>query len=398
MALESPVLRGDVAKRCITALLAPFCSGLLGEAVAGSNRVGTFFPSGFRRRLLRIDTSPKCQANDNGQSAKSGCESHSPRDAAEFFCYNVRNGRQVATDWLMALYRCEAKIISRSDGHSAVAAAAYRTGQKIKDELTGRIHDYLGRQKGIIQSVILRPDNAPAWAANTATLWNEAERHERRKDSQVCREFILAMPKELSSKEQFEAAVGWAQKELVSAGMIVEVSLHHPKGSNNPHCHLQCTMRKIDGDKFSAKKSREWNEKEQLLRWRESWCAAENAALEKAGRPERVDHRSLKAQGIDRLPQIKIGKEATAMKRNGTVADPERFKEVRKIKLLNDALPFLRAIQRQGHVQHYGMAASWWDKTMFAVSRLHNKAKQAVKAAWQKLVESRRDKGPERER
>ena len=68
------------------------------------------------------------------------------------------------------------------------------------------------------------------------------------------------------------------------------------------------------------------------------------------------------------------------------------------VQLLNDAIPFLRAMQRQGHVQHYGMNSGWWDKTRFAMSRIHTKAKQVVKGAWQKLVESRRDKGPQIER
>ena len=92
--------------------------------------------------------------------------------------------------------------------------------------------------------------------------------------------------------------------------------------------------------------------KAELRAWRESYANHENAALEKAGRPERVDHRSLKDRSIDQIPQPKIGKEATAMKRKGILEDPERFKVVRKVKLLNDAMPFIRAIQRHGELQH----------------------------------------------
>src|ERR1700760_225953 len=164
----------------------------------------------------------------------------------------------------MAIYRLEAKIVTRGGGHSAVAAAAYRNRTKIREERTERIHDYSSRTKGVVQSVILRPENAPDWTANTATLWNEVERSERRKDSQLCREFILAVPRELDDKQQFEAAVGWAQRELVSKGMIAEVSLHHPN-KRNPHVHILCTMRTLDGEKFNAKKSREWNETAMLL-------------------------------------------------------------------------------------------------------------------------------------
>ena len=140
----------------------------------------------------------------------------------------------------MAIYRLEAKIISRGNGHSAVAAAAYRTGTKIRDERAGKIHDYSSRTKGVVESVILRPENSPEWTAKTASLWNAVELGEKRKDAQLSREFILAVPKELSAKEQFQLAVGWAQAELVSKGMIAEVSLHNPKGGKNPHVHILC--------------------------------------------------------------------------------------------------------------------------------------------------------------
>lgn len=294
----------------------------------------------------------------------------------------------------MAIYRLEAKIVTRGSGHSAVAAAAYRTGTKIRDERTEQIHDYSSRTKGVIESVILRPENAPAWAAQTGSLWNQVELSERRKDSQLAREFILAVPRELDDRQQFELAVGWAQRELVSKGMVAEVSLHHPN-KRNPHVHILCTMRTIDGEKFSAKKPREWNDKALLLDQRESWCKAENDALEKAGRPERVDHRSLKAQGIDRKPEPKIGKEAMGLKKRGVLEDTDKAKEVRKVRLQNEAVPFIREIERHGQVQHYGMAAKWWDKGISLMSRVRDKAAKVVKKTWQKFVESRWDKDPE---
>lgn len=294
----------------------------------------------------------------------------------------------------MAIYRLEAKIITRGSGHSAVAAAAYRTGTKIRDERSETIHDYSSRTKGIVESVILRPENAPAWTAKTSSLWNEVERTEKRKDAQLAREFILAVPKELNDRQQFELAVGWAQRELVSKGMIVEISLHHPN-KRNPHVHLLCTMRTIDGEKFSAKKPREWNDKALLASQRESWCKAENDALENAGRLERVDHRSLKKQGIDRKPEPKIGKEAMGLKKRGVLQDTEKAREVRKVRLQNEAVPFLRAIERNGHVQHYGMAAKWWDRGVSLMSRVRDQAAKVVKKTWAQLVGSRRDKGPE---
>ena len=296
----------------------------------------------------------------------------------------------------MAIFRLEAKVFSREKrGRSVIAAAAYRAGTKLKDEIRDKTFDYARRVKGVIQTAIFAPEGAPAWATNSGQLWNHVEAGEKRADAQLAREFVLALPKELSADEQFQTAVDWAKKELVTSGMIAEVSLHHDKAGRNPHVHILCTLRKIDGEKFSAKKSREWNDVGLLVKQRESWAAAVNAALEKAGRPERVDHRSLKDQGIDRLPEPKIGVAATAMKRKGVLEDSERFKLVRKIKLINDAMPFIRAIQNRGEVQHYGMAAGWWDKTMSAFHKMRERTSKTVKKTWAQLVGSRRDKDPE---
>jgi ATP-dependent exoDNAse (exonuclease V) alpha subunit len=293
----------------------------------------------------------------------------------------------------MAIYRLEAKIISRGNGHSAVAAAAYRTGTKIRDERAGKIHDYSSRTKGVVQSVILRPDNSPEWTAKTASLWNAVELGERRKDAQLSREFILAVPKELSTTEQFQAAVEWAQAELVSKGMIAEVSLHNPKSGKNPHVHILATLRTLDGDKFSAKKSREWNEKAQLHDWRESWCKVEYAALEKAGRPERVDHRSLKDRGIDRIPEPKIGKEAMGMKQRGVVSDPERFKVWRWVRSLNAVMPWTRAIEKFGEIQQYGMGKTWWERSIIFMSQSRQVARETVMDTWRTMLNARQPGG-----
>src|ERR1700684_3353735 len=107
----------------------------------------------------------------------------------------------------MAIYRLEAKIVSRGKGHSAVAAAAYRTGTKIKDERTGKTHDYSSRTKGVVESVILRPEHSPEWSGHTGSLWNTVEQSEKRKDARLAREFILAVPKELNAKQQMQLSV-----------------------------------------------------------------------------------------------------------------------------------------------------------------------------------------------
>jgi ATP-dependent exoDNAse (exonuclease V) alpha subunit len=293
----------------------------------------------------------------------------------------------------MAFFRLEAKIFSREKrGRSVIAAAAYRAGTKLKDELRDKTFDYARRVKGVIQSAILAPEGAPAWATNSGQLWNTVEASEKRVDAQLAREFILAVPPELSADAQFQTAVDWAQKELVTSGMVAEVSLHHSKSGKNPHVHILCTMRKLDGEKFSAKKPREWNDVALLVKQRESWADAVNSALEKAGRDERVDHRSLKDRGIDRAPEPKIGVAATAMKRKGVLEDPERFQVVRRVKLLNEVRPMMKAIKGHGEVKQNGVGVSWWEKSVVFMSRVREQANQVVKKAWQKLVDTRRGK------
>ncbi len=164
-------------------------------------------------------------------------------------------------------------------------------------------------------------------------------------------------------------------------------------------------MRKLDGDQFSAKKPREWNDVGLLFKQRESWCQAVNEALEKAGRDERVSHLSLKAQGVDREPQPKIGVAATAMKRKGTLLDPERFQIVRKIKIANEALPFFKSIRQRGEVKQVkqrGVGTRWWEHPVTFMSRVREQTGQLFKSAWFKLIGSRghdmHKDGPEIER
>ena len=286
----------------------------------------------------------------------------------------------------MALYRLEAKIFSREKrGRSIVAASAYRSGSKMKDELHDKVHDYSRRSKGVVQSVILRPENSPEWTGNPSALWNRVERGEKRVDAQLARELVLAVPPELTDQEQFKLACQWAQTELVNRGMVAEISLHHTKTGKNPHVHVLCTMRRLDGDDFSPKKPREWNQVALLMEWRESWASAVNTALENAGSDQRVDHRSLKDQGIDRIPEPKIGVAATAMKRRGVEPDPERFQLVRYIKSLNSVLPWVRSIEQSGEVHQHGMGKTWWERSLLMVSEARQSVRETVMDTWAKL-------------
>ena len=292
----------------------------------------------------------------------------------------------------MALFRLEAKVFSREKrGRSVIAAAAYRAGTKLVDEVREKTFDYTRRVKGVIQSAILAPDGAPGWVFDPSQLWNTVERSEKRVDAQLAREFILAVPPELSPAEQFQTAADWAKKELVGSGMVAEISLHHPASGTNPHVHILCTMRKIDGENFSAKKPREWNDVGLLVKQRETWAEAVNAALEKAGRKERVDHRSLKERGIDREPAPKISVEAVAMKRKGIVDDPEQFKAARQVKMRNEVKAFFKSIKHQGavkQVKQHGVGATWWEQSITFMSRVREKTGSIFKSTWEKFRES----------
>ena len=121
----------------------------------------------------------------------------------------------------MAIYYFNASIISRSAGRSATASAAYRAAERIIDHRTGEIHDYR-KKKGVDERIILAPHNAPDWVKDRALLWNEVERVERRKNSQVAREIKLAIPVELDRTQQIELVKEFATEQFVSQGMVAD--------------------------------------------------------------------------------------------------------------------------------------------------------------------------------
>lgn len=206
----------------------------------------------------------------------------------------------------MAIFHASAKIISRSGGSSSVSSAAYRSGEKLEDKRSGITYNY-GRKQRVDSTIILATPSAPDWVKNRERLWNEVERSEKRKDSQLAREFNIALPTELSKDQMKNCALEYVQKEFVDLGMIADIAFHDLE-SHNPHFHVMLTLRDITPLGFGLK-NRGWNSKELLLSQREAWSLHANTALEKIGNEEKIDHRSLEAQGItDRLPQIHLGK------------------------------------------------------------------------------------------
>ena len=217
----------------------------------------------------------------------------------------------------MAIYHFSAQMISRSKGQSAVAAAAYRSGERLKDERTNERKFYKREVKP--ETMILAPSHAPEWVQNRNRLWNEVEASETRKNSQVAREINIALPRELSKSEQVELIRGYVQKEFIEQGMIADVAIHRDD-QENPHAHVMLTTREISEEGFTVK-NRDWNKKELLEQWREQWAEHANKALEREGIQDQISHLSHEARGLEVLPTVHLGHVAHEMEKRGIESD-----------------------------------------------------------------------------
>jgi len=227
----------------------------------------------------------------------------------------------------MAIYHASAKIIKRSSGRSATGAAAYRSGEQIIDRRTGLIHDYR-KKSGVGHTEILAPANSPIWVGDRSQLWNSVEESEKRKDSQLAREFEVSIPKELTPEQGRELVKNFAQENFVDRGMVADIC-HHDEDGKNPHAHILLTTREISSDGF-GKKNRDWNDKNLLKDWRKNWEESANQSLKKNGHSERIDHRSLAAQGVDREPQIHHANRPIRIARNKKVIENEKLKRLQE--------------------------------------------------------------------
>lgn len=226
----------------------------------------------------------------------------------------------------MAIYHCEVKSISRANGRSATAAAAYRAGEKIIDERTLEVHDYT-RKRTVISADLIMPSDVSK-KITRAELWNMAEKSEKRKDAKVAREYEIALPAELPREAQRALALKFAQELADRYHVAADVALHVPdrKGDErNIHAHILTTTRRITARGELGDKTRELDTKPSSAREvtaiRELWAQLANAELERHGRSERIDARTLEAQGIERRPQIHLGPAATQMERRGVATE-----------------------------------------------------------------------------
>lgn len=262
------------------------------------------------------------------------------------FCGNGENRQYCRKEVLtIAIYHCSIKIISRGKGKSAVAAAAYRSGEKLTNDYDGTTHDFT-RKGGVVYTEILLPDNAPREYADRSTLWNAVEAVEKSKNAQLSREIEIALPNELSEAECVALAKEFSQRTFVDKGMCADVCIHNPsREQKNIHAHIMLTMRPFNedgtwgdkqkkeylldsnGNKIYDKLKRtykcrtiqttDWNSREKAEEWRAEWENFINSALSEKGIIEKVDHRSFERQGRLEKPTVHMGVAATQMECKG---------------------------------------------------------------------------------
>lgn len=247
----------------------------------------------------------------------------------------------------MAIYSFNAKIISRSEGQSAIATAAYNARDKLMDERTGEIKYYYAVDGSLLHSGIYTPENAPEWAQDREQLWNHAEAAEKRKDSQIARNFIVALPHELTDEQRRFAIQDFVKENFTRKGYAADLNIHAPDkdGDNrNYHAHILVTDRKLEPDGFAASKSErqqtETQRKEELEHLRQSWEKIGNRHLERWGHEPTLDRRTLEAQGIEREPTIHKGADVSAMERKGIETD--RGHQAGQVEARNSQLKILQ--------------------------------------------------------
>ncbi|AZZ95609.1 MobA/MobL protein [Hahella sp. KA22] len=245
----------------------------------------------------------------------------------------------------MAIFYCQTSLIARSKGRSATAAAA----EKIMDERTGIINDY-ERKKGVLDKFVFN-----SAGLSRTELWNLAEMSEKRSDSRVAREWILALPHELRRDAHHRIIEQFSQALIAQYQVAIDVCVHAPgRGGDNRnlHAHLLMTTRPMDaaGELGKLKTFLEWSDaklrknglptgRQQIDAIREKWSSIVNSELEAAGLEERISHLSLQEQGItDKIPEIHVGPLNMQLARMGYHERASRWKLNEAIKAQNNII------------------------------------------------------------
>lgn len=253
-------------------------------------------------------------------------------------------------------------IVSRSKGASVIAKAAYNARDKLKDEYYVKVHDY-SKKDDLVFSKIFLPEHIPKEFSNREYLWNSVEKIEKSKNSQLARNLLFTLPRELNEEDRIKLISEFIEENFTSKGMIADCNIHNPVASDNeeqPHAHILLTLREIDekgnwkpksrkeyifdenGEKIKLKsgnyKSRkvnlnDWNEPDKAKEWRENFSKKANEYLAKNNIDKRIDPRTFEEQGREELPQVHLGTKSYQMEKKGI--QTERGNHNRKIIALN---------------------------------------------------------------
>ena len=247
----------------------------------------------------------------------------------------------------MAIFHLDIKPVTRSTGRRATSSAAYRAGESIRDERTGTLYDHRERRDVLHKEIILpqkldRPGAGMEWARDRATLWNAAEKIEKQSNSRVAREYLAALPAELSPERRIGLARTFSREIADRYNVAVDLAIHEPRPGGDPrnfHAHLLATTRELTPEGLGAKTGIDMAggvrselglppSRQEFVTLRARWAELTNEALREASIDARVDHRSLAARGEDREPKPHIPIAAIAMERRGERSElAERIRE-----------------------------------------------------------------------
>jgi hypothetical protein len=234
----------------------------------------------------------------------------------------------------MAIYHLSTKPVSRAKGHSATAGIAYRAAERVHDLTTDEVFDYT-RKKGVEHTEIVLPTRAAQadinWARDRQTLWNAAETAEKRRDARVAREYEVALPHELNRDQRVELVRAFSADLANRYGVAVDFAIHAPHrhgDERNFHAHVFTTTREITPTGLGAKTEIELGDRDRAQRGlgpakleikaiRARWAELTNEHLLEQGIEARIDHRTLKAQGIEREPTTHLGPAVWGLERRG---------------------------------------------------------------------------------
>jgi hypothetical protein len=247
----------------------------------------------------------------------------------------------------VAIFHLDIKSVSRNTGRSATSAAAYRAGERIRDERTGALYDH-SKREDVLHKEIFLPSSVDGtgagmeWARDRSKLWNAAEKAERRNDSRVAREYLVALPAELSAERRVVLARAFSREVAERYNVAVDLAIHAPRPGGDPrnfHAHLLATTREVTPDGLGPKTGLDRTgetrselglpkTRQEYANLRARWAELTNEALREANIEARVDHRSLEAQGVDREPTFRLPRGAYEAERRGERSEvAERMRE-----------------------------------------------------------------------